>query len=208
MYRKTRRLRRNKRRSTKRRTHRQKKMRGGGSDVTRPMGMPSALGTPYNAADLNPNGTYHAYNPNVQPWAEPSNNIQSNNMTGGRRTKKGKKSKKTKYDKTKYDKTKYDKTMYVKTKYGYRKQRGGDFAETVSNMFTTLVPQELVNITRALPAGLGHMYDRYNGSISSGSSMVYPTDQPNVKPFYVDVGPPPSDIASIYNAKNSLVSKI
>ena len=32
MYRKTRRLRRNKRRSTKRRTHRQKKMRGGAAN--------------------------------------------------------------------------------------------------------------------------------------------------------------------------------
>jgi hypothetical protein len=197
MYRKTRRLRRNKRRSTKRRTQRQKKMRGGGSDMSRPMGMsatvPSALGNPYNAADLNPNGTYHAYNPNVQQWAEPSNN-----MAGGRRTKKGKKSKKTKYGKT----------QYVKTKYGYRKQRGGDFAETISNVFTTLVPQELVNISRSLPAGLGHMYDRYNGAISSGSSMVYPTDQPNVKPHYIDSGPPPPDIAGIYNAKNSLVSRI
>lgn len=185
MYRKTRRLRRNKRRSTKRRTHRQKKMRGGSNDTSRPMGMSATVGSPYNAGDLNPNGNYYAYNTNVQPWAEPSNN-----MSGGRRRimKKGKKSK--------------------KTKYGYRKQRGGDFAETVSNMFTTLVPQELVNITRALPAGLGHMYDRYNGAISSGSSMVYPTDQPNVKPLYVDAGPRPPDIAGIYNAKNSLVSKI
>jgi len=191
MYRKTRRLKRNKRRSTKRRTHRQKKMRGGTSDMSRPIGVPSSLGNPYNAGDLNPNGTYHAYNPNVQPWAEPSNN-----MIGGRRTKKGKKSKK-------------GKTQYMKKgKYVMRKQRGGDFAETVSNMFTTLVPQEIVNITRALPAGLGHMYDRYNGAISSGSSMVYPTDQPNVKPLYVDIGPAPSDIVSIYNAKNSLVSKI
>ena len=199
MYRKTRRLRRNKRRSTKRRTHRQKKMRGGGSDMSRPMGMSATVGSPYNGGDLNPNGNYYAYNTKVQPWAEPSNNITSNNitsntmtsntMTGGRRrTKKGKKGK--------------------KTKYGYRKQRGGDFAETVSNMFTTLVPQELVNITRALPAGLGHMYDRYNGAISSGSSMVYPTDQPNVKALYVDAGPRPTDIAGIYNAKNSLVSKI
>ena len=198
MYRKTRRLRRNKRRSTKRRTRRHKKMRGGGSDMSRPMGMsatvPSSLGSPYNAGDLNPNGSYHAYNPNVQPWAEPSNNMTSNNMTGGRRMKKGKK-------------TRYSKTQYMK-KGKYRKQRGGDFAETVSNMFTTLVPQEIVNITRALPAGLGHMYDRYSGAISSGSSMVYPTDQPNVKPHYVDSGPPPPDIAGIYNTKNSLVSRI
>jgi len=188
MYRKTRRIRRNKRRSTKRRTHRQKKMRGGSSHMSRPMGVPSAIGSPYNAGDLNSNGNYYAYNPNVQQWAEPSNNMQYNNMAGGRRTKKGKKSK--------------------KRQYRMRKQRGGDFAETVSNMFTTLVPQELVNIARSLPAGLGHMYDKYDGSISSGSSMVYPTDQPNVKPFYVDSGPPPADIARIYNAKNSLVSKI
>ena len=204
MYRKTRRLRRNKRRSTKRRAHRTKKMRGGSCGMSRQMGMhtidvlPSAIGLPYNAADLVPKGTHYAYNPNVEQWPDQSNALF--NMNGGKRTRY-RKGKKTQY----YKKGK--KTQYGKTQYGKR-QRGGSFSETVSNMFTNLLPEEVVNITRSLPAGVSHMYDRYNGAIPSASSMVYPTEQPLVKAIYANPGSAPSDISSIYNAKNALVSAI
>jgi hypothetical protein len=140
--------------------------------------MPSSMGTLYNAADLSPKGTYHGFNPNVQQWAAPSNG-----MFGGRGRRKGKKGKKTKYS---------------------RKQRGGGLTEFV----TALLPQEIVNIGRSLPASLGHVYDKYDGAIPSASSMVYPTDQPLVKAIYPTVMTAPADISKIYNQNNLLVSKI
>jgi hypothetical protein len=218
MYRKTRKNKSNKRRS-KRRSYRSKKMRGGSAGMSRIMGMPSmfgmpsGVGMPYNAADLTPKGNYYAYNPNVEQWPD-----QSNSMIGGRgrktkyaktkyaKTKYAKKGK-TKYAKTKYakkGKTKYGKTKYGKTKYGKKGQRGGGITEFV----TTLLPEEIVSIGRSLPAGLGHMYDRFNGSTPSASSMVYPTDQPLVQKTSTDIGTPPSDIVKIYNQKNNLVSGI
>ena len=189
MYRKTRRVRRNKRRSTKRRSHRSKKMRGGSGGMSRAFGLPtvavlpSAVGVPYNAADLVPNGTYHAFNPNVEQWPSQSNNM----FGGGRRRRKSRKGK----------------GKGKKTHYG-RKQRGGGITEFV----TALLPQEFVSIGRALPAGLGHMYDKFNGATPAASSMVYPTDQPLVKQIYADAGTAPTDISRIYNQKNLLVSGI
>ena len=206
MYRKTRKNKSTKRRS-KRRSYRSKKMRGGSAGMSRIMGMPSmfgmpsGVGMPYNAADLTPKGNYYAYNPNVEQWPD-----QSNSMIGGR-------GRKTKYAKTKYAKTKYGKkgkTKFAKkgkTKYGKngkKGQRGGGITEFV----TTLLPEEIVSIGRSLPAGLGHMYDRFNGSTPSASSMVYPTDQPLVQKTSTDIGTPPSDIVKIYNQKNNLVSGI
>ena len=171
-------------------------MRGGSAGMSRTMGMPSmdgmpsGIGMPYNAADLTPKGNYYAYNPNVEQWPD-----QSNSMIGGR-------GRKTKYAKTKY--AKKGKTKYGKTKYGKKGQRGGGITEFV----TTLLPEEIVSIGRSLPAGLGHMYDRFNGSTPSASSMVYPTDQPLVQKTSTDIGTPPSDIVKIYNQKNNLVSGI
>ncbi len=190
MYRKTRRVRRNKRRSTKRRMHRTKKMRGGGGcNAMPPSGtIPTAVGVPYNAADLLPKGNYYSYNSNVEQWPDQSNAILNGpmfKMHGGRRRKsrKGRKGKKTRYG---------------------RKQRGGGITEFV----TALLPQEFVSIGRSLPAGIGHMYDKFNGATPSASSMVYPTDQPLVKQIYADAGTAPTDISRIYNQKNLLVSGI
>ena len=150
--------------------------------------LPSAVGVPYSAADLSPRGSYYAYNPNVEQWPSPSNGNFIMNGGRRRRTRYGKKSKKGK-------------------KTG-KKQRGGSFSENISKMFTTLVPEEIVNITRSLPASVGHMYDKYNGATPSASSMVYPTEQPLVHKIYTDVGSPPSDIGKIYNVNSALVSRI
>ena len=210
MSRKTRRI--NKRR-TRRRTHRSKKMRGGGScNAVAPtaISIPSSVGVPYNAADLNPKGNLYAYNPNVEQWPDQSNAIFDGpmfKMNGGRkrRNSKGKKSKgkKSKGKKTKYGKTKYGKTKYFKTQY-VKKQRGGGFTEFI----TALVPEEIVTMTRALPAGVGHMYDRFNGATPAASSMVYPTNQPLVPKIAIENITAPADIVGIYNQKNNLVSGI
>lgn len=191
MSRKTRRI--NKRR-TKRRTHRSKKMRGGGCNAVAQTAIPSAFGVPYNAADLHPKGNMYAYNSNVEQWPDQSNSILNGpmfNMNGGR---------KRKYSKGKKSKRKSKK--YMKT-YG-KKQRGGGLSEFV----TALLPQEIVTIGRSIPAGFGHMYDRFNGATPSASSMVYPTNQPLVPKVAIENITPPADIVGIYNQKNNFVSGI
>ena len=107
-------------------------------------------------------------------------------MAFNKKGKKGKKSKK-----------------YGKTKYGKRQRGGG-----ISEFITTLLPQEIVTIGRSLPAGVGHMYDRFNGATPSASSMVYPTSQPLVPKVAVESITPPADIVGIYNSKNNMVSGI
>jgi hypothetical protein len=52
---------------------------------------------------------------------------------------------------------------------GY-KQGGGGF-------FSNLLPDEIVNIGRSIPAALGRMTDQYNGVLSHPSDYVYPTQQ-------------------------------
>ena len=50
------------------------------------------------------------------------------------------------------------------------KQGGGGF-------FSNLLPDEIVNIGRSVPAALGRMTDQYNGVLSHPSDYVYPTQQ-------------------------------
>ena len=207
MSRKTRRI--NKRR-TRRRTHRSKKMRGGSCNAVAPtaIAIPSSVGVPYNAADLNPKGNMYAYNPNVEQWPDQSNAIFDGpmfKMNGGRKRRnyKGKKSNRKSNRKSKGKKGKKTQYVYGKTQY-VKKQRGGGFTEFI----TALVPQEIVTMTRALPAGVSHMYDRFNGATPSASSMVYPTNQPLVPKIAIENITPPADIVGIYNQKNNIVSGI
>ena len=88
-----------------------------------------------------------------------------------------------------------------------RKQRGGG----ISNVINSIFPLEMVNIGRSIPAGIGHMYDRFNGANSSPSSMVYPTQQPLAS---VSSGTganrmmTPPDLTRMYIDNNNAVSKI
>ena len=141
------------------------------------------VGAPYDAAAANPHGNYYAYNERVEAWPVPSNS-----QFGGRRRKSKSKSKNKQ--------SKYKK-----------QQRGGGISEFI----TTLLPEELVNIGRAVPASVGHMYDRFNGSLSSPSSLVYPTQQPLA---HVSTGAStsrmmtPPDLVKFYNTNNNNVSRI
>ena len=85
-----------------------------------------------------------------------------------------------------------------------KKQRGGGFASFVN----TIVPDDLLTLSRTLPAAAEHAYDRFTGVISSPSSLVYPTEQPLVPPFIKEAGIRPPDILNMYNQNNQLVSKI
>jgi hypothetical protein len=144
-------------------------------------GLPSVFGSPYNAAELLPKGNYYPYNPNVEQWPEQSNGIFRGGRgtgAGRRRTKKG--------------------------KHLSKKQKGGGITEFV----TTLLPEEVVNIGRSFPAGLGHMYDKFNGALSLPSSMVYPTQQPYVTQTAASANRSmsPPDILNMYNTSNGQVA--
>ena len=175
---------------TKRRTARRSKRRTA-RRTTRRMrgGMTPLVGAPYNAAERVPDGNYLAYNPKVQAWPEQSNAIlQERSMMGLVRAGGG------------------------KGKRGGKKQRGGGLNQFMS----AIVPQDILNIGRSLPAAAGHMYDKFNGSLSPASSLVYPTQQPLVSPSTTSamLGPPgyyakpQTDILQMYNNNNNLVSKM
>ena len=98
-----------------------------------------------------------------------------------------------------------------KKHYKGKKHHGGG----ISEMITTLLPEELVNIGRAVPASLGRMYDRFDGSLSSPSSMVYPTQQPLASTLSsADIVSgtnrlmSPPDLLKFYNTNNNQVSRL
>jgi len=145
------------------------------------------IGSPYNATAAEPQGNYYAYNQKVDAWPVPSNPQFS--MGGGRRRKGSKRS-----------------GSKRSSKKG-RKQRGGGISEVMNSVF----PLEMINIGRSIPASIGHMYDRFNGSLSSPSSMVYPTQQP-LASISSGTGTSrmmtPPDLTKMYINNNNAVSKI
>jgi len=162
-----------------------RKQRGGTSENV-------FIGPPYNAAAAEPRGNYYAYNQRVEAWPVPSNSqfgTQFGTQFGGRKSISKSKSKKHKG----------------------KKYHGGG----ISEMITTLLPEELVNIGRAVPATVGRMYDRFDGSLSSPSSMVYPTQQPLASTLSsADIVSgsnrmmTPPDLLKFYNTNNNQVSRL
>lgn len=59
-----------------------------------------------------------------------------------------------------------------------RGQNGGGFSDNLSTFVSTVLPEDLLNAGRYIPAAAGHLMDRFNGLIPSASSHVYPTQQP------------------------------
>ena len=156
-------------------------LRGGGGQ-----GMMPFVGAPYNAADKIPAGNYLALSKVGLPSGFPNPPEPSNGLF------KGGKKLKSRKNKHKHSKHKHSK---------HSKQRGGNF-------FTNIVPEDAVSIFRSVPAAAGHFMDRFNGLISSPSSLVYPTQQPlALKTINAGVTPSirPADIKQIYGAANNSV---
>lgn len=83
-----------------------------------------------------------------------------------------------------------------------KKQRGG-------GILSTLMPDELVNFSRHVPATLGQMYDSFNGTTSPASSYVYPTNQPLAAvSVAASAGPAQSDLLKMYQQNNNSVARI
>ena len=87
------------------------------------------------------------------------------------------------------------------------KQKGGGF-------LTKIMPEELVNVGRSVPAAFGNLADKFKGDIPHPSSKVYPTEQPHVyssedrgtliNPDTISI----DDIKDIYNNANNQISGI
>jgi len=97
-----------------------------------------------------------------------------------------------------------NKNKYNKNNKNKRMRGGGMFSDFV----TAIVPDELINIGRSIPASLGHLSDKFQGVNSSPSSQVYPTQQPLVQAVKppTPIGMP--DIIGSYNSANSAVATI
>jgi len=153
------------------------------------------VGSPYNAGDLNPNGNYLPLSNNGVPSGLPNppmpSNPQFNTQFGGKRGKKGgclnwfKKSKR-------------------KGRRGMR-QRGGGLSEFMS----AIVPDDLMNIGRSIPAAAGNFMDKFNGLNPLGTSQVYPTQQPYIQDMQrstATVTPP--DITGAYSRAVGTVQNV
>ena len=76
-----------------------------------------------------------------------------------------------------------------------KKQYGGGLSEFMS----TILPDDIVNLGRSIPAAIGHTMDRFNGLIPSASSHVYPTQQPIINQTQPATGAiKPPDINGAY----------
>jgi len=136
-------------------------------------------GSPYNASDLKPSGNYLPLSDNGIPSGLLVPPVNSNSQFGGRgmRTRSGK-------------------------KYNKSKQRGGGLSEFIS----TILPEDVLNLGRSIPAAAGNFMDQFNGRISSPSSQVYPTQQPLVHEIQQSTGAVnPPDINGAYNRAISSV---
>jgi len=170
---------------TKRSTKRKhiKKIRGGNAPF---------IGSRYNAADAAPNGNYLAYNPKVVPLPEQSNAILNDRQLMGVVRAGG---------------GGYKRSGYKRKRSGRKskKMRGGSLS--LGAFATSILPDDVVNLGRAIPAGLGNMYNNYTGLSPLPSSYVYPTQQP-VIPTVTQPTMSPPDILGIYNTANNQVSNM
>jgi hypothetical protein len=193
------------------------------------------IGAPYNAGDLVPSGNYYPLSASGIPVggidpARQSNEILAMQKGGkamgrggkgpmgrggkgpmgrggkGRKTKKGgcwfweDKPQKRRSLRKSNKRTARQRTARQRT----ARQRGGG----LSNYFSTILPEDVLNAGRAVPAAFGHLADRFNGLISSPSSMVYPTQQPLVASVQTTNAITPPDIKAIYTSAANTVNSI
>ena len=70
----------------------------------------------------------------------------------------------------------------------------------IKSYLSAVLPDDLVNAGRSVPAAFGHFADKFNGVISSPSSMVYPTQQPLVAQVTGSNALTPPDIKAMYSS--------
>ena len=96
----------------------------------------------------------------------------------------------------------------------HKQQRRKKYKQCGGGFLTKLMPEELVNVGRSVPAAFGNLADKFKGDIPHPSSKVYPTEQPHVyssedrgsliNPDTISI----DDIKDIYNNANNEISGI
>jgi hypothetical protein len=82
----------------------------------------------------------------------------------------------------------------------------------LSSFMSSLLPDEVVNAGRAIPAAFEQLTDKFNGVLSPASYQVYPTQQPLAMSAGNNMSgstpSAPTNINAIYNNAVSTVSGI
>jgi len=208
----SRRHRHRKARTIKRRKSHSRRLRGGSGGSGGSLFSTPWLGSPYDAAaaDL-PVGKYLPLSSVGIPSGAMNVPLPSNSQFGGgrrrghrRSSKKGKKGGCWPWSKSKKG-SKLGRSKRGRSKRGSNKNmRGGGLSAYMS----TLLPDDTVNAFRSVPAAFGHLSDKFNGLISSPSSLVYPTQQPLVQQMQDMKVITPPDIKAIYNNASASVQGI
>jgi hypothetical protein len=206
----SRRHRNRKARTVKRRKSHSRRLRGGSGGSNGLLMSTPWPGSPYDAAaaDL-PIGKYLPLSSVGIPSGAMNVPMPSNSQFGGgrRRSKKGKKGGCWPWSKSKKGKKggkRSGRRSGRRSSKRSRSMRGGGLSAFMSTIF----PDDAVNAVRSVPAAFGHLSDKFNGLISSPSSMVYPTQQPFVQQIQDPKIITPPDIKAIYNHAASRVQGI
>lgn len=121
-------------------------------------------GAPYNAGDLKAGGNYLPLSAGGIPSGSPIPQMSNPQFSqdGGRLHS--------------FSKRKYGKHGRGKRTNKYRQGGGG-----LSQFMSAIVPEDILNIGRSIPAAASNFMDKYNGLTPVASSQVYPTQQPLVQ---------------------------
>ena len=85
------------------------------------------------------------------------------------------------------------------------KQSGGG----LSDFMSSILPSDVMNIGRSIPAGLGVLADQYNGLTPTASSQVYPTQQPLIQQVTPSAtGGPVINAPNVTGAYNSALNTV
>ncbi len=227
VYKKSKKLSQKHRKMKKTRTHKTKhrrihKLRGGSGSLP-------FVGSPYNAGDLNPSGNFLPISKYGIPAsyldpARQSNEILYENQNGGMAFGRGGKggpygrggkgssygrggSKRSGSKRSGSKRSGSKRSGSMRRRKGNKrtaKQRGGGLSSYIS----TILPEDVVNAGRSVPAAFGHLADRFSGLVSSPSSFVYPTQQPLVAQVQPTNAITPPDIKAIYASAANTVNSI
>jgi len=126
-------------------------------------------GAAYNAGDLRAGGNYLPLSPTGVPSGSPIPQLSNPQFSqDGGRLHSFSMHKRGKHSRGKHGRGKRTNK--------YRQGGGG-----LSQFMSSIVPEDILNIGRSIPAAANNFMDKYNGLTPEASSHVYPTQQPLVQ---------------------------
>jgi hypothetical protein len=133
-------------------------------------------GQAYNAGHLKPAGNYLPLSPEGVPSGSPipqQSNPQFGQGGGRLHSFSMRKHQHSKHQHSKHGRGKYGRGKRTNK---YRQGGGG-----LSQFMSAIVPEDILNIGRSIPAAANNFMDKFNGLTPEASSQVYPTQQPLVQ---------------------------